>query len=65
MVYTWQFALGSFLNIGWKNAAFTYDNDATKPYFDNLGKTLSSPQNNNFSIKVIYFLDYLSLKKKK
>lgn len=65
MVYTWQFALGSFLNIGWKNATFTYDNDALKPYFKNLGNTLNAPQNNNFSIKVIYFLDYLSLRKKK
>ncbi|MBN8836919.1 MAG: carbohydrate binding family 9 domain-containing protein [Sphingobacteriia bacterium] len=65
MVYTWQFALGSFLNIGWKNAVASYDTDATQPYFKNLSNTLSSSQNNTFSVKVIYFLDYLSLKKKK
>lgn len=65
MIYTWQFALGSFLNIGWKNATFMYDTDANKPYFKNLSNTLTSPQNNNFSVKIIYYLDYLSLKKKK
>jgi len=26
---------------------------------------MNADQNNNFSLKVIYFLDYLSLKKKK
>ncbi len=63
MVYTWQFALGSFLNIGWKNAiqndAATLAND----YFKNLKSTLTSDQLNNFSIKVIYFLDYNKVKK--
>ena len=33
--------------------------------FQNLDYTLDNPQQNNFSVKVIYFLDYLSLKSKK
>ncbi len=65
MVYTWQFAPGSFLNIVWKDAAYTDDNIVEKSYFTNFTNTLEAPQNNNFSVKVIYFLDYLQLKKKK
>ena len=65
MVYTWQFAPGSFLNIVWKNAIYDFDNSVEKNYFKNFGNTISADQNNNISLKVIYFLDYLSLKKRK
>lgn len=65
MVYTWQFAPGSFLNIVWKDAGYTFDDQVQKDYFRNLSATLRSDQNNNLSLKVIYFLDYLKLKKKK
>jgi len=63
--YTWEFAPGSFINIVWKNQAETYDDDIRYEYVKNLGNTVSADQNNNFSIKVIYFLDYLTLKHKK
>lgn len=62
MTYTWQFALGSFININWKDAIQNFDYETA--YFKNLNNTLNTPQNNNFSIKIIYFLDYLSLRKK-
>jgi hypothetical protein len=65
MVYTWQFALGSFINIVWKNNIFANDQDVEAPYFKNLGRTLDSPQNNSLSLRVIYFLDYLNLRKKR
>ncbi|MFN8348344.1 MAG: DUF5916 domain-containing protein [Spirosomataceae bacterium] len=65
MVYTWQFAPGSFLNAVWKNATFHSSTMADDRYFDNLQNTLQADQNNNLSLKVIYFLDYLQLKKKK
>jgi len=63
MVYTWEFAPGSFLNIVWKNAAKNSTNNIEKRYFKNLGNTIGGDSNNNFSVKVIYFLDYLKLKK--
>jgi hypothetical protein len=65
MVYTWQFAPGSFLNVVWKNAVFDFDNIVERNYFKNFGNTLEADQNNNISLKVIYFLDYLQLKKNK
>ena len=65
MVYTWQFAQGSFINIGWKNIGSHLTEDVQYRYFQNLDRILNEPQENIFSFKVIYYLDYLSLKKKK
>jgi len=65
MVYTWQFAPGSFLNLVWKNSADDYSDHVEKGYFKNLSNTLETEQVNNFSMKVIYFLDYLQLKNHK
>ena len=63
MVYSWQFAPGSFLNIVWKNATQHVNNEVEPSYFKNLSNTLSADNNNNFSLKVIYFLDYLTVKR--
>jgi hypothetical protein len=65
MVYTWQFALGSFINVVWKDAISSFNRDVTTNYFKNFGNTLSSDQQNSVSIRVIYFLDYLTIKKKR
>ncbi|MCP9768353.1 hypothetical protein EGI22_10550 [Lacihabitans sp. LS3-19] len=63
MVYTWQFATGSFMNVVWKNATVHSSDKAQVRYFDNIQNTLQAEQNNNLSLKLIYFLDYLTLKK--
>ncbi len=61
MVYTWEFAPGSFINIAWKNATqYSTDLLVTK-YFENLHNTLDQNNNNNFSIKIIYFIDYYKI----
>ena len=62
-VYTLQFAPGSFVNVVWKNSIYSSDQDIDYTYFRNVRNTLSSPQNNSLSIRVIYFLDYLNLRK--
>ena len=64
MVYTWQFAAGSFLNVVWKNAIVGFDKNVDHGYFKNLDNTVGSTQNNNLSIKLLYYLDYLSLHRK-
>ena len=63
MVYRLQFAPGSFLNIVWKDETRFDDSDIRYRYFKNLDKTIGWPQNNNLSVKLIYYLDYLDLKK--
>ena len=65
MVYSWRFAPGSEINIVWKNAIGTFNNTVVTNYFKNIDNTLSAPQNNSISFKMLYFLDYLQLRKKK
>ena len=70
MVYTWQFAQGSFVNIVWKNINENFQRDFEKDYFNNFSKTIGRngynnlTQFNSLSVKVIYFLDYLTMKNK-
>ena len=61
--YTWEFAPGSFINVVWKNQALATDGVVENSYFKNFDHTISQPQNNNLSVKVIYYLDYLDFKK--
>lgn len=62
-VFTWQYAPGSFFNIVWKNAAYDFNRLTEDGYFKNFHKTMLADDNNNLSLKVIYFLDYLQIKK--
>ena len=62
-VYTWEFAPGSFLNIVWKHQG-VYENDVAKyTYFNNFRRTIASPQNDNLSVKLIWYLDYIAFRK--
>jgi hypothetical protein len=63
LVYSWRFAPGSEINIVWKNAIGTFDRTVVTDYFRNVSNTLGAPQNNSLSFKILYFLDYLQLKK--
>jgi Domain of unknown function (DUF5916) len=62
-VYTLQFAPGSFINIVWKDQGAMGDENTRFTYFKNFDNIVSSPQDNNLSVKVIYYLDYLDFKK--
>jgi hypothetical protein len=63
-VYTWQFAPGSFINIVWKDESSTGNDNISMDYLRNFDHTLASPQNNNLSVKIIYYLDYVNFRKK-
>lgn len=62
-VYSWFFAPGSELNVVWKNSVYQFGNLLPHSYAENLETTFDAPQGNNFSIKVLYYLDYLYLRK--
>jgi len=65
MVYTWQFAPGSELAFVWKNEIHNSGNLIIKNYFDNLDNTVSSPQKNSISLKILYYIDYIYFTKNK
>ncbi|MCC2547452.1 carbohydrate binding family 9 domain-containing protein [Hymenobacter sp. BT175] len=66
-VYSWWFAPGSQVSIVWKNAGtnLLQANEATPLYFDNLSNTINTPHNNSVSVKLLYYLDYLTLRGKR
>ena len=64
MNYTWQIGPGSFVNVNWKTATELYDKLVFDQYYDNFKRMLNTPQQIAFSVKIIYYLDYLMLKGK-
>ena len=68
MFYTWDFLLGSRLTIAWKNALGSnvkVDPYSNQTYFKNFGRAVDNPHSNEVTVKIVYFLDYLKLKRKK
>ncbi|MEJ7780708.1 MAG: DUF5916 domain-containing protein [Daejeonella sp.] len=64
MVYSWQFAPGSELSVTYKDVAEDYETLNREGYGRNFGRVIGRPQNNSLSFKVLYYLDYLQLKKR-
>lgn len=63
MVYFWQFAPGSELNIVWKNSVLKRNSEIVNDYYENFRGSVNTAQNNMISIKVLYYIDYLYVKK--
>jgi hypothetical protein len=64
-VYRWVFKPGSEINIVWKNAIFSSDEAIKAAYLSNINGLFQNDPLNSLSIKVIYWLDYQSLRLKK
>ncbi len=62
-VYTWRFAPGSDLIFVWKNSIYQEQENTNDNYWQNIENTLNQPQINTFSIKILYYLDYLYFKR--
>ena len=65
MVFQWQFAPGSSLNLVWKNSIYNESGEVIKSYSRNFNNTLDANQLNVVSLKVLYYFDYLYLRKKR
>jgi hypothetical protein len=63
MVFFWQFAPGSELNLVWKNSLLKSENDIDFIYYNNFRNTLNSPQNNAITLKLLYYINYSTLKR--
>jgi hypothetical protein len=68
MFYTWDFIWGSRLTLAWKNALGSnvfLDPLRFKTYTRNFAEMFRSPHSNEISLKVVYFLDYLHLQRRR
>jgi len=64
MMFKWEFAPGSELSLVWKNAIYTENSNMGMAFGKNLSETLKSNQSNSLSLKVLYYVDVNSLRKK-
>jgi hypothetical protein len=65
---TWDFFLGSRATLAYKRSltdGFRLNQLSNPTYFKNLGEVLSLPQASEISLRIVWFLDYLHLKKGK
>ncbi|MBK9532652.1 MAG: carbohydrate binding family 9 domain-containing protein [Chitinophagaceae bacterium] len=68
MFFTWDFLPGSRLTVAWKNALgnnVNIDPYTNTNYVKNFGRVVDSPHSNEITVKIVYFLDYLNLRKRK
>ena len=65
MIFRWIFAPGSEMTWAWKNSIYDSRDYEITPYWQNLQKTLQGAQSNSISLKILYYIDYNSLKKSK
>lgn len=63
--YRWVFLPGSEINLVWKHAVFSSDKFVDNGYFQNLSNLFEYLPTNSLSLKVLYWLDYQSLKNRK
>lgn len=64
LIYQWNFAPGSVLSVVWKNAVEMRGNEIDKNFADSFESLINSQQYNSFSFKVLYYLDYQSLRRR-
>ena len=62
LVYNWIFAPGSTLSISWKQNILGESTVIDYDYMNNFTHTLHGPQFNQVSVRVLYYIDYNSVK---
>jgi len=63
IAFNWWFAPGSQMSLVWKNAIDNEDNILINHWVDNVEASSNLAQQNSLSLKIIYYLDYLYLRK--
>ncbi len=62
--YRWNFAPGSELIALYRNQLKATDNRVEESYFENVNRLVKSDLGHAFSLRLVYYLDYLMVKKK-
>ncbi|MDA9968319.1 carbohydrate binding family 9 domain-containing protein [Salibacteraceae bacterium] len=60
LIFTWQFAPGSFMNIVYKNNLQRDEKVIRTSYFNNLNTVFEQGQRNTLTFKLVYFFDVVS-----
>ena len=63
LTFTWWFAPGSQMTFLYRQAILASNDNPELDYGENLNLLFSQPRQNNLSLRVIYWLDYNSLRK--
>lgn len=61
--YNWQVSPGSEIRAVWKRSIGTDDKNTDLNFFSNFGDTFNSPNFDTFTIRFVYFIDYLNVRK--
>mgnify|MGYP000569044432 CR=1 FL=1 len=64
LIFTWQFAPGSFINVVYKNNLQHDEQIIRTSYFNNLETVFDQGQRNTLTFKLVYFFDVVSSYKK-
>jgi hypothetical protein len=64
MVFKWRFAPGSDVIAVWKNSVVGDTDEIFNNYYKNSKYLFDQPKSNSFSLKLVYYLDYLDFAKK-
>lgn len=64
MIYKWIFVPGSEVTVVWKKAITHQNNVIPSSLIDDIEFTLQQPEQNSFSLRISYFLDYQRLARK-
>ena len=61
--YIWQFAPGSQLIAFYRNSISNSDTNSNLTFFENLDNLFSQSQRHTISLRFVYFIDYINIKK--
>jgi len=64
LVFRWIFAPGSEISLAWKNSILDSGDIVREGYFENLGNALKADQTNSISFKILYYIDYNTIRNK-
>ncbi len=62
--FVWQYSPGSEMSLVYQNSIYQSADQTTSSYYDNFHATMGAAQSNSFSVKLIYYVDYLFLRNK-
>jgi len=60
--YSWEFAPGSQMSLLYRNNIFKVDEQAELNVLENMSNLFAQPQKHSFILKVIYYIDYNTVK---